>query len=96
MKKLCMILPLALILCFLVGCQDKAAMAELEVFKAQAKVEEQNKALVLKWYEELGKGNIEKGFDADLVLMNDKLEIVQTWIDGKCCYKAERKNYVSI
>ena len=30
MKKLCMILPLALILCFMVGCQDKEAMAELE------------------------------------------------------------------
>ena len=30
MKKLCMILPLALILCFMVGCQDKEAMAEVE------------------------------------------------------------------
>jgi hypothetical protein len=26
-KKLCMILPLALILCFMGGCQDKAVMA---------------------------------------------------------------------
>ena len=48
MKKLCMILPLALILCFMVGCQDKEAMAELEEFRAQAAVEEQNKALVRK------------------------------------------------
>ena len=46
MKKLCMISPLALILCFMVSCQDKEAMAELEEFKAQAEVEEQNKALV--------------------------------------------------
>jgi hypothetical protein len=30
MKKLCIILPFALIICFMVGCQDKAAMAELE------------------------------------------------------------------
>ncbi len=30
MKKLSMILPLALILCFMVGCQDKEAMAEVE------------------------------------------------------------------
>jgi hypothetical protein len=59
MKKLFMILPFALILCFMVGCQDKATMAELEEFRAQAEVEEQNKALVLKWYEELDKGNIE-------------------------------------
>jgi steroid delta-isomerase-like uncharacterized protein len=63
MKKSCIILPLALILCFIVGCQDKAALAELEAFKAQAELEEQNKALVRQWYEELGKGNIEKGFE---------------------------------
>jgi hypothetical protein len=35
MIKLCMILPLALILCFIVGRQDKEAM------KTQAEVEEQ-------------------------------------------------------
>ena len=39
-----MILPLALILCFMVGCQDKQAMAELEAMKAQVEVEQQNKA----------------------------------------------------
>jgi hypothetical protein len=39
MKKLLLILPLALILCFMVGCQDKAAMAELEATKAQVEVE---------------------------------------------------------
>ena len=41
MKKLFMILPLALILCFTVGCQDKEAMAELEEYRAQAALEEQ-------------------------------------------------------
>ena len=46
MKKLLLILPLALILCFMVGCQDKEAMAELEEFRAQAEIEEQNKAIV--------------------------------------------------
>jgi len=59
MKKLCMILPLALIICFTVGCQDKEAMAELEEFKAQAEVEEQNKDVVRKFLEELDRGNIE-------------------------------------
>jgi steroid delta-isomerase-like uncharacterized protein len=44
MKKLQIILPLALILCFMVGCQDKEAMAELEAMKAQAAAEEQHKA----------------------------------------------------
>lgn len=59
MKKLCMILPLTLIVCFMVGCQDKEAMAELEAMKAQAEVEEQNKGIVLKFFEAWGKGDFE-------------------------------------
>ena len=59
MKKLCMILPLALILCFTVGCQDKEAMAELEAMKAQAEVKEQNKALVNRMYEAFSTGDFE-------------------------------------
>ena len=59
MKKIFMILPFTLILCFMVGCQDKEARAELEEFRAQAELEEQNKALILKWYEELDKANID-------------------------------------
>jgi steroid delta-isomerase-like uncharacterized protein len=59
MKKLCMILPLALILCFMVGCQDKEAMAELEEFRAQAAVEEQNKEIVKQVWELYGKGDFE-------------------------------------
>ena len=59
MKNLCMILPLALILCFMVGCQDKAAMAELEEFKTQAEVEEQNKALVTRYVEAWNTGDFE-------------------------------------
>jgi len=59
MKKLFMILPFALILCLMVGCQDKEAMTELETFKAQAVVEEQNKELVKGLIEEFNKGNVE-------------------------------------
>ena len=59
MKKLYMISPLALILCFMVGCQDKKALAELEAMKAEAAVEEQNKELVRNFFEELDKGNAE-------------------------------------
>ncbi len=59
MKKFYLILPLALILCFMVGCQDKEAMAELEAMKAQAEVEEQNKAMVQKILAEGDKGNVE-------------------------------------
>ncbi len=59
MKKLYMILPLALILCFMVGYQDKAAMEELEAMKAQAEVEEQNKALIRECFEDWNKGSSE-------------------------------------
>ncbi len=54
-----MILPLALILCFMVGCQDQQAMAELEEFKAQAALEEQNKDLAKRYVEALNDGNFE-------------------------------------
>jgi len=54
-----MILSLALILCSMVGCQDKAAMAELEKFKAQATLEEQNKEIVKRGMELWGKGDFE-------------------------------------
>ena len=50
MKKLLMILPLALILCFMVGCQDKVAMAKLEAMKVEAKVWEQNKEVVRRYW----------------------------------------------
>ena len=51
MKKLFMILPLVFVLCFVYGCQDKTAMVELEEFKAQAEVEEQKKADLMKMAE---------------------------------------------
>ena len=59
MKKLCIILPLVLMLCFTVGCQDKEAMAELEAFKAQAAVEEQNIEFVRKCLLEMDKQNFD-------------------------------------
>ena len=59
MKKLLTIIPLVILLCFTFGCQDKEAMAELEEFKAQAEVEEQNKALVNRMYEALSTGDFE-------------------------------------
>ena len=53
------IIPLALIVCFMVGCQDKEAMAELEEFRAQAALEEQNKEIVRKGFKLFDEGNIE-------------------------------------
>jgi steroid delta-isomerase-like uncharacterized protein len=43
----------------MVSCQDKEAMAELEAMKAQAEVEEQNKALVKSMFEAWEKGDFE-------------------------------------
>jgi steroid delta-isomerase-like uncharacterized protein len=50
---------LILCLCFSIACQDKAAMAELEKFRAQATVEQQNMALVTEVFNELNKKNTE-------------------------------------
>ncbi|MGB8957510.1 MAG: ester cyclase [Candidatus Aminicenantales bacterium] len=57
MKKCLCIVPLVLLLCFTIACQDKAAMAELEKFKAQATVEQQNEALVRSAFDRLSKGD---------------------------------------
>ncbi len=59
MKKLLASVPLIVLLCCVWGCQDQAAMAELEAFKAQAEVEEQNKALVTRYVEAWNTGDFE-------------------------------------
>ena len=58
MKKISMIIFLALILCFMFGCQDKEAMAELEEFKAQAALEEANKALAERFIDAWNQGDV--------------------------------------
>jgi steroid delta-isomerase-like uncharacterized protein len=50
MKNTLLVVPLVLLLCFTIACQDKAAMAELEKYKAQAKIEEQNKEVVKRYW----------------------------------------------
>jgi predicted ester cyclase len=55
-KYLCAVL-LVLLLCFTFACQNKADNAELEKFRTQAKVEEQNKASFRYWLEETDKDN---------------------------------------
>jgi len=59
MKKMLLILPLVFMFCFCFSCQDKEAMTELEEFRAQAAVEEQNKEVVKQVYELYGKGDFE-------------------------------------
>ena len=62
MKKYHIILPVVMILCFMIGCQDKEAMAELEAMKTQAEVEEQNKDVVRRYFVEVDKGDVESIF----------------------------------
>jgi len=57
MRKLLCVIPLLLLLCFTFACQNKADNAELEKFRTQAKVEEQNKASFRYWLEETDKDN---------------------------------------
>jgi predicted ester cyclase len=58
MKKLLHVVPLVLLFCFTIACQDKAAKAELEKFRAQAALEEQNKEIIKRYVEEEAKGNL--------------------------------------
>jgi steroid delta-isomerase-like uncharacterized protein len=58
-KKYLSAIPLVFLVFFVVGCQDKAAMAELEEFKAQAALEEQNKELIRGFLRQLDNGNWE-------------------------------------
>ena len=55
MKRLICVIPLVCLFCFAFGCRDKAALAELEKYNAQAAVEEQNKDVVKRYWE--GKWN---------------------------------------
>jgi predicted ester cyclase len=59
MKNLLIVFPLFILLCVSFGCQDKEAMSELEKFKIQAEVEEQNKVLIRKFFKEWNNRNID-------------------------------------
>jgi len=60
MKKPLLVVSLVIIFCFAFSCQNKAEKTALEQFKAQVKVEEQNKAQVKNYFEALDSGNLEK------------------------------------
>ena len=59
MKKFLSIIPMLILLCFVFGCQNKEARAELDEFRAQAALEEQNIELAKKMFEAWGKGDME-------------------------------------
>jgi predicted ester cyclase len=57
MKNPLLVVSLVLLLGFVFGCQNKAEKAELEKFRAQAKIEEQNRALMLNALEDWNRGS---------------------------------------
>jgi len=57
--QLFLVISLCFLLCFSISCQNQEAMAELEEFKAQAEVEEQNIALIMRQYEAWNSGDVE-------------------------------------
>jgi steroid delta-isomerase-like uncharacterized protein len=59
MKNPLLVVSLVFLLCFAFGCQNKAEKAELEKFRAQAKLVEQNREFVKHYFEEMNKGNVE-------------------------------------
>jgi steroid delta-isomerase-like uncharacterized protein len=59
MKRWLVCLPLVILMAFTLSCQDQQALAELGKMKAQAEVEEQNKALVKGLFDGLNNKNDE-------------------------------------
>ena len=60
MRKLLCVIPLAVLLCFTFACQNKAEKAELEKFRAQAQVEEQNKEVAKAVFASIDGGDFER------------------------------------
>jgi ketosteroid isomerase-like protein len=83
MKKLFMVLPLAMILCFMVGCQDKEAMAELEEQDIEI-----TKLEVEKVFEELHRATLDSDIETLERLYAD--EYILTTREGKTTTKAVR------
>jgi predicted ester cyclase len=60
MKKYLYVVPLILLFCFTIACQDKTAMAELEKYRAQSAVEAQNIVLVRGFWSAIDKNDFAK------------------------------------
>ncbi len=60
MRKALCILPLGLLFCFTIACRDKAAMAELDEFKATEITELKNEAVARQWFEAMDSQNINR------------------------------------
>ena len=59
-RKGSMILPIAMVLFFFVGCQDRDGVAELEAMRVQADVEEQNKKMAVEIFVAIDSGDFDR------------------------------------
>jgi len=69
LKKILFVVSLVVLLCLTFACQNKAEKAELEKFRAQAKIEEQNKEIVKRYWN--GKWNERRPEILDELLTSD-------------------------
>lgn len=63
--------------------QNAVKLLDIDIIQA-VKMASTNPAKVLRLN---NKGLIKKGFDADIVILDEKLNIVNTFVKGKCCYE---------
>lgn len=95
MKKLLFVVSLVILLCFTFSCQNKAEKAELEKFRARAKLEEQNKEVVRNFFAAIDKndfGKLKELSSDDFSLMAPGLP--EPWhLDG--IFQAIKTHYAS-
>ena len=91
-----MVVPIVILVLAVFGCQDKAAMTELEEYRAQAKVEKENKDIVRQYMEAWSKEDI-AGFKKLMSLdyeyyspsrNSEALSLAETLELGKTIFKA--------
>lgn len=91
MKKSLLLLPV--VFCFMIGCQDKQVIADLEACKTQTEIEELNKSVVQSYWD--GKWNERKPEILDELLTQDVIHHGSSEINGIEEYKQIYGMYLS-
>lgn len=91
MKKVSVLLPV--MFCFLISCQDKQAIADLEACKTQQEIEELNKSVVQSYWN--GKWNERRISILDELLTQDVIHHGSSEINGVEEYKQVYGMYLS-
>jgi len=91
MKKVLFLIPV--LFCFLISCQDKQVIADLEAYKSQAEIEELNKSVVQNYWN--GKWNERTPAILDELLTQDVIHHGSSEINGIEEYKQVYGMYLS-